>query len=70
MRRGCLPGDGADEHTTERHTIDLTGLSSDPDDATGELVDDDADPVGLQQNRFAPEQVDAPEAVLGVPEKG
>jgi len=39
-------------------------------DAPGELVQDDEHPVALQENGFTPKQVNAPEAVLGVPEKG
>ena len=36
----------------------------------GEDVHNDHDPVALQQNRFATKEVDAPQAVLCVPDDG
>ena len=40
------------------------------DDSPSELVHDNQDPVGLEENGLAPEQVDAPEAILHVADKG
>jgi len=40
------------------------------DDAPSELIHNDQYPVALQQNGFAPKQVNTPKTVLGVPEEG
>jgi len=40
------------------------------DDAAGEDVHHDQNPITFEQNRFAPKEVDAAQAVLGVPDDG
>ena len=45
-------------------------MGGEADDAAGVLIHDHQDPMGPQGGRFAPEQIDAPEAVLDVPEEG
>ena len=44
-------------------------LHTETDDSPCVLIHDDHDPVRLQYNRFAPEEIDAPQAVLRVAEK-
>jgi hypothetical protein len=41
-------------------------LHAGADDPPGELAHDDQNPVGTKQDRFGPEQVQTPEAVVGV----
>jgi len=65
-----LPADGAVEHPAKCGTIDDTGMDAEADDATGELIHEDEDPMGAQDGRFAAEQVDTPETILRVPEEG
>jgi len=65
--RAGLPSDGAVEHPAKCGTIDDTGMDAEADDATGELIHEDEDPMGAQGGRFAPEQVDTPETILRVP---
>ena len=40
------------------------------DDSPGELIHDNHDPVGFQENGFAPEQIDAPEAIFHMADEG
>ena len=39
-------------------------------DAPRELVHDHEHPVGVEQNGFAPKQINAPETVFGMPDTG
>jgi hypothetical protein len=61
-----LLGNGLVEHAAERWPIDGHGLHPKTDDPAGELIHDDQDPLTPQQDRFGPEQVQAPEAVFGM----
>jgi hypothetical protein len=54
------------EHAAERWPIDGHGLHPKADDPAGKLIQDDQDPVTPQQDRFGPEQVQAPETVFGM----
>jgi hypothetical protein len=65
-RGRSLPGDGLVEHPAERGTIDGHGLHAKADDPAGKLIHDDQNPVTPQQDRFGPEQVQAPETVFGM----
>ena len=65
-----LPRDGLVEHTAERWTVDGNGLHAKADDPAGKLIHDDQDPVTPQQDRFGPEQVQAPETVFGMTQEG
>jgi len=65
-----LPPDGTVEHRAKCGAIDDAGMDAEADDATGEWVHEDKDPMGAQGGRFAPELVDTPEAVLHVSEEG
>ena len=44
-------------------------MNTKADDPPGELIHDNEDPVGLEENGFAPEQIDAPEIILHVANK-
>ncbi len=65
-RGRSLPGDGLVEHPAERWPVDCRGLHAKADDPAGKLIHDDQNPVTPQQDRFGPEQVQAPETVLGM----
>src|ERR1039457_5104368 len=65
-RGQTLPGDGLVEHAAERGTVDCHGLHAKADDPPAKLIHDDQNPVPPQQDRFEPEQIQAPETVLGM----
>src|SRR5664279_1060836 len=69
-RRQTLPGDGLVEHAAERWPVDCRGLHAKADDPAGKLIHDDQDPVTPQQDRFGPEQGQAPETVFGMTQEG
>jgi hypothetical protein len=50
-----LAGDGLVEHAAERWPIDGNGLHPKADDPAGKLIQDNQNPVTLQQDRFSPE---------------
>jgi hypothetical protein len=50
-----LAGDGLVEHAAERRPIDGNGLHPKADDPAGKLIQDNQNPVTLQQDRFSPE---------------
>ena len=54
----------------ETNTIDIAGMHAEADDAPSELIHDDEYPVALQMNGFTTKQVNAPKAILGVPDEG
>ena len=60
-RGQTLAGDGMVEHAAERWPIDGNGLHPKTDDPASKLIHDDQNPVTPQQDRFGPEQVQAPE---------
>jgi hypothetical protein len=66
MLRERLTRSGLVEHATDRHAIDVSRLDANADDPTREQIHDDHDPVALEHNRFASEQIDAPQAVFHV----
>jgi hypothetical protein len=45
-------------------------MNTETNDASSELVHDHEYPVAIQKNGFTLKQINAPEAVLGVPEEG
>src|SRR6202521_4998285 len=63
--RQRLTCSGAIEHPAHGHTIDISRRDTEANDAAREDVHHDHDPVALQQDRFAAEQVYAPQAILG-----
>ena len=64
--RRCFAADGLIEHPAYRRTVDGFAADAEADDAAGEYVDDHEDPMTAKEDRFAPKQVHAPEAVLGL----
>src|SRR5438034_6947101 len=70
LRHPALPSNGVVEHPAKSHTIDGSGMDSEPHDATRVLIHDDQDPVSPQRGRFAPEQIYTPEAVLELTNEG
>ena len=67
--RRRLAGNGVIEHPTYGYAVNVSGFDTEADDATCEHVHHDHDPVTPQEYGFASEQVDAPEAILDVPDK-
>jgi hypothetical protein len=65
-RGQTLPGDGLVEHAAEHGTVDGHRLHPKADDPAAKLIHDDQNPVTPQQDRFGPEQIQAPETVLGM----
>jgi len=59
---------GGVEHPTEGDTNDIPCMYNKANDAPLELVHDHEHPVAFQQNGFAPKQINAPEAVLRMPD--
>ncbi len=70
ITRIALSECGPIEHLAKRGAIGIAGMHTKADEPPGELVHDNQDPVGLEENGLAPEQVDAPEAILHVTDKG
>ena len=70
LRHRAVPSNGLIEHPAESDTIDHSGMDAEPNDPARVLIHDDQDPVGPQRGRFAPEQIDTPEAVLQVSNEG
>src|SRR5882672_9450800 len=67
--RRRLAGNGVIEHPTYGYAVNVSGFDTEADDATCEHVHHDHDPVTPQEYGFASEQVDAPEAILDLPDK-
>jgi hypothetical protein len=62
--------DRAIERPADGGTVEIRRRNAKADDAAGEDVHHDHNPVVFEQNRFAPKEVDAPQAVLSVPDDG
>ena len=61
-----LPSSGAIEHVAHRHAINGRGSDAEPNDSTSEDVHDQHHPMAPHEDRFNAEQIDTPDAVLGV----
>jgi hypothetical protein len=57
---------GSVKHPAQSHSIDRAGLNPKSNDAAAELIHNNQHPMGTQGGRFAPEQIQTPEAVLPV----
>ena len=57
---------GLVEHATESWTIDAHRFHPKADNPAAELIHDHQDPVGFEQDGFSPEQISAPQTVLGM----
>ena len=58
------------EHPAYRDPVNVCGLDTEADDAAGEDVHDHHDPVVAQEDRFAAQQIETPEAVFGMSDEG
>jgi hypothetical protein len=61
-----VPSNRSVENPAKSDPIDSYSLGSEANDPACALIHHDQDPVGWQGDRFAPEQIDTAEAVLGV----
>ena len=62
---------GLMEQAAQRSPIDCRSqVDTEPDNPTSELVHDDEDPMGFESERFTPEEINAPRAVLYVANEG
>ena len=59
-----LTGNGLVEHPADADPVDQRGLNPKADNAAGEYIHHHQRPMAAQQNGFAAEHVDAPEAVF------
>ena len=69
-RRRGMDSDGLVEHAAYRRAVDVFASNTESDDAAGEHIDDQKDPMAAEQYRLATKQIHAPEAVLGLCEEG
>jgi hypothetical protein len=58
------------EHQTDGWAIYIASMHAKSDDSPRELVHDNQDPVGFEENGLALEQIDAPKAVFHVADEG
>jgi hypothetical protein len=56
------------EHPAQRWSIDGTGLYAESNNSARELIHDDEHPMALQNEGFATEQIDAPQAIFEMTE--
>ena len=52
------------EHPAQRHSIHDAAVDAKSNNAPRELIHHDENPMGSQRRRFAPEQIQTPEAIL------
>ncbi len=70
MLRERLSRSGVIEHATDRHAVDGSWRNAEADDPAREEIHDDQDPVAPEGDRFASEQIDAPQAVRCISDEG
>jgi len=62
----CVSGGGFLEHSAERRSVDGDRLDGEADNPSRILVHHHQDPMSLEADRFSPEQIQAPETILGM----
>jgi hypothetical protein len=67
--RKRLSGDDLIEHPANRGAAEISALNPKANDPTCEYVHHHHDPMAAQEDRFAAKQIDAPQAVLHMPDK-
>src|SRR5882672_9509919 len=67
--RKRLSGDDPVEHPANRGATEISALNAKANDPTCEHVHHHHDPMAAQEYRFAAKQIDAPQAVLHMPDK-
>src|SRR5712672_2344450 len=60
-----LAGPGLIEHAADADAVDMRGFDTESDDTTRKHVHHDHHTEALQQDGFAPNEIDAPQAVTG-----
>ena len=72
MVRAKIAGRTFAEHNMIEHTAQggIAGMNAKADNSPCELVHDDQDPVGFEENRLASEHIDAPKAAPHVADEG
>ena len=68
--RCAIGRDGRIEYAAECGAVDVTGMDTESNDTARELIHNYKNPVALQQDGFAAEEVNTPQAVLCVAEEG
>lgn len=63
-------GQDASEHAAGRGAVQRAGVDAKADNPARVLIHDDHNPVCLENQRFASEEIQRPETVLRMPEKG
>jgi len=58
-----VSGDGLVEHPADGDSVDNRPFGAETDDAAGEHIHDQHHPMAAQEDRFAAEEIDAPEAI-------
>ncbi len=58
--QGILTDNDLIEHSADSWSVDISGVHSESDDASRELIHDDHDPVSLEEQGFAAEEIDRP----------
>src|SRR5512146_1392876 len=70
VSRRTLLRDHPIEHSADDRAVEISRGNAKADNAVREYVHHDHDPKAPEQHRFAAKQVDAPQAVRGVPDHG
>ncbi|MFO0776491.1 MAG: hypothetical protein U0223_02660 [Nitrospira sp.] len=70
MLRRSMTGDGSREHPVNRDPINVSGRGAEFDETARTHVHHHHHPVAREEERFASEEIDAPEAVLDVANEG
>jgi len=70
IRRVGVIGVDRSIHSAQGNTVDIASVDTKSDDTPSELVHDHEHPVAIQKNGVTPEQINAPEAILCIPNEG
>jgi hypothetical protein len=68
-RPAIIAGNDFVEHPADSGPVDISGVHSESDDTSCELIDDDHDPVSLEEQGFAAKEIDRPKGIFGMTEK-
>ncbi|HBK78599.1 MAG TPA: hypothetical protein DDZ83_02760 [Nitrospinae bacterium] len=69
---GCtIAGRGLIEHLAKPGVIDIASIMhTKADDSASELIHDNQDPLGFEENRLAPKPINTPEAIPHMADEG
>jgi hypothetical protein len=65
--RQALTSNRSVEHSAEGHAVDRHRLHAKADDSASTLIHHDQNPMGFELDGLNPEQIQAPQAVFGLP---